>query len=180
VVHCPSIVKAIGCKWVFSIKLCSNETLDQYEARLIALGNNQEYGVEYKETFASVAKMTTMHTIISIAASQGWPLHHMDVKNAFLYSDLKEDIYMNLPLGLFSTSSSDVCKLKQSLYGLKQVPRTWFKKFRTTLLRLSFVQSQYNSSLFMCKTSIGLILLLVYVDDIVITRTESKLIDRLK
>jgi hypothetical protein len=79
--------------------------------------------VNYEETFAPVAKMTTMHTVISIAASQGWPLHQMDVKNAFLHDNLKEDIYMTPPLGLFSSLSSVVCKLKQSLYGLNQAPR---------------------------------------------------------
>jgi len=104
----------------------------------------------------------------------------MDVKNAFLHGDLKEDIYMTPPPGLFSSPSSAVYMLKQSLYGLKQAPRAWFEKFRFTLLRLSFVQSQYDSSLFQCKTSAGLILLLVYVDDIVITGTDSILIGNLK
>jgi len=71
VVPCPSTIKAIGCKWVFSVKLRSDGTLDRYKTRLVALGNRQEYGVDYEETFATVAKMTTVHTIISIAASQG-------------------------------------------------------------------------------------------------------------
>jgi hypothetical protein len=136
--------------------------------------------VDYKETFTPVAKMTTVRTILSIAASQGWPLHQMDVKNAFLHGDLKEQIYMSPPPGLFSSPSSDVCKLKRSLYGLKQAPRTWFDKFRSTLLHFSFVQSQYDSSLFLCKTPTGLVLLLVYVDDIVITGTDSTLIGHLK
>ena len=94
-------------------------TLDRYKAWLVVLGNKQEYEVDYEETFVSVAKMTTVRMVISIAVSQGWPLHQMDVKNAFLHGDLKEDIYMVLPPGLSSTSSSDVCKLKRSLYGLK-------------------------------------------------------------
>ena len=86
--------------------------LDRYKARLVVLGNKQEYGVNYEETFAPVTKMTTVRMVISIAASQGWPLHQMDVKNAFLHGDLKEDIYMVLPAGLSSPSSSDVCQLK--------------------------------------------------------------------
>ncbi|KAJ6937342.1 hypothetical protein NC652_011864 [Populus alba x Populus x berolinensis] len=124
--------------------------------------------------------MTTVRTIIAIAASQGWPLHQMDVKNAFLHGDLKEDIYMAPPPGLVSSSKSVVCKLKRSLYGLKQAPRAWFDKFRTTLLRFSFVQSKYDSSLFLCTTSTGYVFLLVYVDDIVITGTDSTLISRLQ
>jgi len=154
--------------------------LDRYKARLVALGNQQEYGVDYEEKFASVVKMTTVRTVLSIAASQGWSLHEMDVKNDFLHSDLKEDIYMTPPQGLFSSSSFAVCKLKRSLYGLKQAPRAWFEKFRSTLLRLSFVQSQYDSSLFLCKTPASLVLVLVYVNDIVITGTDSNLIAHLK
>jgi hypothetical protein len=91
VVPCPATVKIIGCKWVFSVKLRSDGTLDRYKARLVALGNMQEYGVDYEETFALLAKMTTVRMIISIAASQGWPLHQMDVKNAFPHGDLKDN-----------------------------------------------------------------------------------------
>lgn len=95
VVPCPSNVKAIGCKWVYSIKLCSDGTLDRYKAWLVALGNQQEYGVYYEETFTLVAKMTIVRMIIFVAASHGWQLHQLDVKNAFFHGDLKEDIYMN-------------------------------------------------------------------------------------
>jgi len=100
---------------------------------LVALGNKQEYGIDYDETFVSVVKMTTVRTIFSIAASNGWSLHQIDVKNAFLHGDLTEDIYMTPPQGLFS-SSKGVFKLKRSLYGLKQAPRAWYAKFRSTLL----------------------------------------------
>ncbi|KAK9108026.1 hypothetical protein Syun_024037 [Stephania yunnanensis] len=180
IVPCPTGVKPIGCKRVYSIKLRSDGSLDRYKAKLVALGNRQEYGVDYEETFAPVAKMTTVRLVLAIAASQGWPLRQMDVKNAFLHRDLKEEIYMTPPSGLFSTPSADVCKLKRSLYGLKQAPRAWFDKFRSTLISFSFVQSQYDSSLFRCKTSKGIVLLLIYVDDIVITGTDSTLISQLQ
>jgi hypothetical protein len=173
---CPTGVKPIGCKWVYSIKLRYDGSLDKYKARLVALGNRQEHGIDYEETFAPVAKMTTVQLIIAIVASKGWSLRQMDVKNAFLHRDLQEEIYMTPPPGFFSTTSADVCKLKRSLYGLKQAPHAWFDKFRSTLLGFSFVQSQYDSSLFLCKTTNGIVLLLVYVDDIVITRTDTALI----
>ncbi len=162
------------------MKLRSDGTLDRYKARLVALGNRQEYGVDYEETFAPMAKMTTIRTVLAIAASQGWSLHQMDVKNAFLHGDLKEDIYMTPPPGLFSSHTMEVCKLNRSLYGLKQAPRAWFEKFRSTLLQFEFVQSQYDSSLFLRKTSTGIVLLLIYVDDIVITGTDSLLITQLQ
>ena len=77
--------------------------MDRYKARLVALGNNKEYGVNYEETFAPVAKMTTVRTILTLAASNDWPLHQMDVKNVFLHGDLKECIYMK-PLRIVSLS----------------------------------------------------------------------------
>ena len=145
----------------------------------MALGNRQEYGIDYEETFAPVAKMTTVRTILALATSQEWSLRQMDVKNAFLHGDLKEEIYMSPPPGMFKTPSSEVCRLRRSLYGLKQAPRAWFDKFRSTLLDFHFIQSQFDSSLFLRKTSAGIVLLLVYVDDIVITGSDTELLKHL-
>ena len=156
---------------MFSIKLRSDGSLDRYKARLVVLGNKQEYGLDYDETFAPVAKMTTVRTILALAASQSWPLHQMDVKNAFLH-DLKEEVYMKLPFGMPTSSPTDVCKLKRSQYGMKQAPRAWFEKFQTTLLSFSFTQSQYDPSLFLQRTSNGIVVLLVYVDDIMVTDSD--------
>ncbi|RVW49883.1 Retrovirus-related Pol polyprotein from transposon RE1 [Vitis vinifera] len=152
---CPPTIVPLGCKWVYSVKVRSDGSLDRYKARLVALGNNQEYGVNYEETFAPVAKMTTVRTILALAASSDWPLHQMDVKNAFLHGDLKECIYMKPPPGLFPSPTSHVCKLRRSLYGLKQAPRAWFDKFRTTLLQFSFRQSKYDTSLFLRKSDMA-------------------------
>ena len=99
----------------------------------------------------------------------------MDVKNVFLHGDLQEEIYMKLPSGMTNSS----CKLKRSLYGLKQAPRAWFEKFRSTILSFSFTQSQYDSSLFFHTSVLGIVLLLVYVDDIIITGTNCGLITKL-
>ena len=124
--------------------------------------------------------MTTVRTILAITASQGWSLQQFDVKNAFLHGDLKEEIYMMRPPSLFSSSTTEVYKLNRSLYGLKQAPRAWFEKFRSTLLQFKLVQSKYDSSLFLRKTATGIVLLLVYVDDIVITEIDSLLITQLQ
>nr|CAN63642.1 hypothetical protein VITISV_038695 [Vitis vinifera] len=153
---CPPTIVPLGCKWVYSVKVRSDGSLDRYKAQLVALGNNQEYGVNYEETFAPVAKMTTM-----------------DVKNAFLHGDLKECIYMKPPLGLFPSPTSHLCKLHRSFYGLKQAPRAWFDKFRTTLLQFSFRQSKYDTSLFLRKSDMGIVVLLVYVDDILKTHLSE-------
>ncbi|RVW98450.1 Retrovirus-related Pol polyprotein from transposon RE1 [Vitis vinifera] len=108
IVPCPPIVKPIGSKWVFSVKLRSDGSLDRYKARLVALGNKQEYGVDYEETFAPVAKMTTIRTILAIAASQSWQLHQMDAKNVFFHGDLQEEIYTKLPSSMTNSSPHDV------------------------------------------------------------------------
>jgi hypothetical protein len=121
-----------------------------------------------------VAKMTIVRTVMAITISKGWSLRQMDVKNAFLHGDLKEEIFMS------PSSSVEVCHLKWSLYGLKQAPRAWFEKFHTTLLNFTFTYSQYDSSLFFRKTAIGIVILLVYVDDIVITEYDLQLIDQLQ
>lgn len=126
-----------------------------------------------------IPKMIIVHTVISITASNGWFLHQMDVKNVFLHGDLTEDIYMELHQGSFS-SSNGVCMLKRSLYGLKQAPRACYEKFRSTILWFSFTQSQYDFSLFIHNTSTGIVLLLLYVKDMVISGFNHAFIQRLK
>ena len=124
--------------------------------------------------------MTIVRTILALVASNNWPLHPMDVKNVFFHGDLKECIYMKPLPGLFSSLTSNVCKLHRSLYGLKQAPRVWFDKFHTMLLQFSFTQSKHDTSLFLCKSTMGIVVLLVYVDDIVITGSDSNLLGQLK
>lgn len=136
-------------------------------------------GLDYEKTFPPVAKMTVVHTIMVIAVSKGWSLRQMDVKNAFLHGDLKEEIFMSPP-SLFPSSSIEVCRLNRSLYGLKQALRAWFEKFRTTLLDFTFTRSRYNSSLFFRKTALGIVIILVYVNDIVITGSNLQIIEQLQ
>ena len=92
----------------------------------------------------------------------------MDVKNAFLNGELSEEVYMQPPLGL-SIDSNKVCHLCRALYGLNQVPRAWFTKFSSTIFRLGYTASLYDSALFLCRTDKGTILLLLYVDNMIIT-----------
>lgn len=99
-------------------------------ARLVAKGYSQEYCVDYEETFAPVAKMASVRTLIAVAAIRGWQLFQLDVKNAFLNGDLYEEIYMQPPPGLSTPSSmvffSGPLFNESALYGLKQAPRAWF------------------------------------------------------
>ncbi|KAF5930143.1 hypothetical protein HYC85_031016 [Camellia sinensis] len=117
----------VGCKWVYKVKTYSDGCLECYKAHLVAKGFSQEYDIDYKETFATVAKMTTVRTLISIAVVRHWPLYQMDVKNAFLDVHLTEEVYMHPPLVFLIHSSGLVCRLRRALYSLKQSPRTCFE-----------------------------------------------------
>src|SRR5438270_10398710 len=107
--------RAIGCKWVYTIKQTSEGKVDRYKTRLVAKGYSQTYGIDYDETFAPVIKMNMVRTLVSCAANKGWPLHQLDVKNAFLHGDLQEEVYMELPSGFDMPQTNEkVCKLKKS------------------------------------------------------------------
>lgn len=99
------------------MKTKSDGSLERYKARLVAKGFAQEYGIDYEETFAPVAKLTSVRTLISVASKLQWPLYQMDVKNAFLNGDLQEEVYMKPPPGL-SCPSNQVCRLRRALYGI--------------------------------------------------------------
>ncbi|KAI3730698.1 hypothetical protein L1987_61872 [Smallanthus sonchifolius] len=179
-VHLPKGRKPIGCRWIYKIKYKSNGEIERYKARLVAKGYSQKEGVDFYETFSPVVKMTTIRCVIAIAVEHNWSLFQLDVNNAFLYGDLQEDVYMCLPEGYFSETETKVCKLNKSLYGLKQAPRMWNEKLVGALLEVGFVQSKCDYSLFVKIEKSMLIVLLVYVDDIVVTGNDLTEIEKIK
>uniref|UniRef100_A0A2N9HRP8 Integrase catalytic domain-containing protein n=1 Tax=Fagus sylvatica TaxID=28930 RepID=A0A2N9HRP8_FAGSY len=178
----PAGKSAIGCKWVYKIKTHSDGTVDRYKACLVAKGFTQEYGIDYEETFALVARLSSVRTLIAISASRHWPLFQMDVKNAFLNGELTEEVYMQLPPGFSQPPgfSYKVCRLRRALYGLKQAPRAWFAKFSSTISQHGFSASSYDSALFFRRSDHGITLLLLYVDDMIITGDDVQGIQDLK
>jgi hypothetical protein len=130
-VQLPKRKKVVRYKWVFNVKQTSKGKVEMYKIRLVAKGYNQIYAIDYDETFAPVAKMGTVRTLISYAINFGWPLHQLDVKNIFLHRDLEEEVYMKIPPGFINNQTlGKICKLKKSLFGLKWSPRAWFDRFR--------------------------------------------------
>ena len=100
--------KAIGCRWIYKVKYNVDGSANHYKARLVPKGYAQTHGVDYEETFAPVAKMTTIRTVNALAVAKGWHLHQMDVKNTFLQGELDEEVYMVQPPGLNSSTHPKV------------------------------------------------------------------------
>lgn len=114
----------VGCKWVYRIKCHSDGSIARYKARLVAQGFHQQAGINYHETFNPIVKPITISLLLSLAISIHWPIHPLDVKNAFLHGHLTEEVYMKQPLGfVHSAFPRHVCKLKKAIYSLKQAPQ---------------------------------------------------------
>lgn len=108
----------VGCKWVYTTKFTAEGQIKKHKARLVTKGFNKLEGIDYNETFAPIAKMNTIRTILSLVASYKWEIHQMDIKNAFLNGDLTKEMYMQQPLGfIYVECSSLVCKVQKFIWS---------------------------------------------------------------
>lgn len=176
----PKGKRAIDSKWVYKIKYKPNEDIERYKARLVAKGFTQVEGEDFHDTFAPVAKLVTVRTLLAVATKNNWLIHQLDVNNAFLHGDLHEEVYMKIPQGFSKENETRVCRLRKSLYGLKQASRNWYQKFTTALLGLGFCSSKSDHSLFIYRKDGIFIASLIYVDDVIITGNDSKKIQEIK
>ena len=176
----PAVVNIIGCKWVYKLKHKPNGSIDRYKARLVAKGYHQTLGLDYFETFSLVVKTATIRIILTIAINFQWEIRQLDVHNAFLNGELEEQVYMAQPPGYKDPQfPTKVCRLKKALYGLKQAPRAWFQRLSSTLLQWGFNNSRTNSSMFLHFGASTTLIVLIYVDDILITGSSSQQISSL-
>lgn len=165
-VEFPTGRKPIGSKWVFKKKLNAAGKVEKYKARLVAKGYSQVEGIDFGEIFAPIAKMTSIIFLLSIVVAFDLEVEQMDVKTAFLHGDLEEEIYMKQPEGFAVKGKKElVCKLKKSLYGLKQSPRMWYQKLYTYLLGLGFSRSKDDHYVYFKLVGDHFIYIALYVDD---------------
>lgn len=170
----PSNANIIGCQWIYKVKRNSDGSVARYKARLVANGNQQSEGLEFSETFSLIIKQPTVRVVLSLVVHHNWSIKQLDVSNAFLHGVLDEVVYMKQPLGYKDTKHPQyVYKLNKVLYGLRQAPRAWFSMFSSFLVQQGFFNSKSDASLFIHKFAVGSTLVLVYVDDILITGSNT-------
>ncbi|BBH09287.1 transposable element gene [Prunus dulcis] len=172
----------IGVKWVYKTKLNLDGSVQKNKARLVAKGYSQKPGIDYNETFAPVARLDTIRTLIALAAQKEWNLYQLDVKSAFLNGVLKEEVYVEQPQGFVKENEEiRVYKLNKALYGLKQAPRAWYDEIDSYFNKAGFKKSPSEAT-FYVKTSedSGILIVSLYVDDIVYTGSCSKLLEEFK
>ena len=178
-VDLPKRLKAVGSKWVFNIKTDAEGSVERFKARLVAQGLSQKPGIDYDDTFSPVARFESVRTVIALAMQNDLKLHQIDVTTAFLYGDLKDEVYMRQPEGFVVKGQEYlVCKLKRSIYGLKQ-SRSWNSVLDQHLKKVGFVQSVSDPCIYVASEG-EMFMIAVHVDDLVLAAKSDKRIGDVK
>eukprot|EP01018_Ginkgo_biloba_P020382 Gb_28245 [translate_table: standard] len=171
----------IGTKWIYKTKYKSDGSIDKHKARLVAKGYAQQEGVDYTETFAPVAKMDTISTVLVLAAQHGWIIYQMDVKSAFLNGYVDEEIYVEQPQGFeIAGKKNKVYKLKKALYGLKQAPQVWYSRIDTYFQKRGFQKRSSDPNLYIKVIGSDILIVSLYVDDLIYTGNNHKMLHDFK
>jgi Reverse transcriptase (RNA-dependent DNA polymerase) len=167
----PAGARVFPSKFVLKVKRTSDGTVERYKARLVLLGHLQRKNIDYFETYAPVADFTAVRIALVVASFTNMSMHHLDVKCAFLNGELEEEIYMRLP-DTYAPSDGSVCKLRRSIYGLRQAPRAWHAKLAADLATLGYKPFQHAESIFWRDKNDVKVFLLIYVDDILLKESS--------
>jgi len=178
----PASCKKIGVKWLYKTKLNELGEVDKYKARLVAKGYSQQYGVDYTEVFAPVARMDTVRMIVALAAQRNWTIYQLDVKSAFLHGKLSEDVFVEQPKGYKKKGSEGkVYQLHKALYGLKQAPRAWFSRIASYFKDEGFETCPNEHTLFIKRGAEGKVIIVsIYVDDLIYTGNDEDMMNGFK
>ncbi|GJS04984.1 putative ribonuclease H-like domain-containing protein [Tanacetum coccineum] len=177
-VDLPNGERAIGTKWVFRNKKDKRGIVVKNKARLVAQGYTQKEGIDYDEVFAHVVRIEAIMLFFAYASFMGFIVYKMDVKSAFLYGTIEEEVYVCQPPGFEDLQFPDnVYKVEKTLYGLHQAPRAWYETLSTYLLENGFRRGTINKTLFIKKDKGDILLVQVYVDDIIFGSTKTSLCD---
>ena len=172
----PKGVNVIGTKWIFKNKSDEHGTVIINKSRLITQGYTQVEGVDFDETFASVARLESIRILLTIASHLNFKLYQIDVKSDFLNGMLQEEVYVEQPKGFVDPHRpDDVYKLKRALYGLKQAPRAWYDRLIAYLTEHGFKRGSADTTLFIRKDKNSFVVAQSYVVDIVFGATNDSL-----
>jgi hypothetical protein len=181
IVELPARRKSVGRKWFFKKKFNAQGKVEKYKARLVAKGYSQVNGIDFGEIFSPIAKLTSIRFLLSVVVAFDLEVEHVDVKTTFLHGDLEKEIYMKQPERFILKGKKElVCKLKKSLYGLKQSPRMWYQKFDTYILGLGFVRSRAAHCVYSKQVGNHFIYVVLYVDDMLLVGNNMEVIKEVK
>ena len=176
-VKLPANRKAVGSKWVYKVKTGADGSVQRYKARLVAQGFTQKYGADFDETFCPVVRQESLRYLIALSVQQGLTLEQVDVTTAFLNGTLEEEVYMRQPEGFVAKGKEElVCKLKRSIYGLKQSPRCWNSVLDSYLKELGFSQTASDPCIYYQQKGEEML----YVDDIILAGKTERQIQEIK
>ncbi|GJX94368.1 zinc finger, CCHC-type containing protein [Tanacetum coccineum] len=174
--------RPVGCKWIFKRKLKVDGTIEKFKARLVIQGFKQKSGIDYFDTYAPVARISTIRLLIAIASIHNLIIHQNDLKTTFLNGELEEEVYMNQPMGfILPGNEKKVCKLVKSLYELKQAPKQWHQKFDEVVLSNGYLLNQADKCVYSKFDTSGKgVIICLYVDDMLIFDTDQVQVDLTK
>ncbi|GJS72885.1 putative ribonuclease H-like domain-containing protein [Tanacetum coccineum] len=177
-VDLPHGAKVIGTKWVYRNKRDERGVVVRNKARLVAQGHRQEEGIDYDEVFAPVARIEAIRLFLAFALFMGFIVYQMDVKSAFLYGTIDEEVYVSQPPGFVDPDHpKKVYKVVKALYGLHQAPRAWYATLSTFLETHGYRRGTIDKTLFIKKDKKDIMLVQVYVDDIIFGSTRKSWCD---
>ena len=172
----PKGVNVIGAKWIFKNKSDEHGTVIRNKSRLVAQDYTQVKGIDFVETFASVARLESIRILLAIASHLNFKLYQTDVKSTFLSGMLQEEVYIEQPKGFVDPHrSNDVYKLKRALYGLKQAPWAWYDRLTTYLTEHGFKRGSADITLFIRKDKNRFVVAQIYADDFIFGVTNDSL-----